>query len=180
MSATPPEANVEYSRADRPSRGVSGAVAVIPAAVLVGGLAGALLLFVAEFTTLYEVRTSATAGAISSVGTGSHQAYALVPVAVLAALLSWGAWRQGSRLALLAIGVLGVVAMLIALLGDLPDARASGLVLAKSGHYLNADSTPELGLYLETLGAALLILTCGLGLMLSESVPRPRGEVSAS
>src|SRR5581483_10805650 len=111
MNATPPEAKLEYSRATRPSRAISGVGAVIPAAVLAGGLLGALLLIVAEFTTLYDVRTAASSGPISSVGTGSHQHYALVPIALLAAFLAWGAWRQGSRLALLAIGVLGVVAV---------------------------------------------------------------------
>jgi hypothetical protein len=44
-----------------------------------------VLLLVAEFTTLFDVRTAASATVIKSVGTGSHDAYALVPIALLPA-----------------------------------------------------------------------------------------------
>ena len=69
--------------------------------------------------------------------------------------LPYGVWQANSRPALLAIGLLGVIALLIALLGDLPDAQASGIVL-RAGHYDAASSSPGLGIYLETLGAVLL------------------------
>ena len=56
-------------------------------AVLVGGLLGALLLLAAEGTTLYAVYTAGGTAPVQSVNTGSHQGYALVPIALLAALL---------------------------------------------------------------------------------------------
>jgi hypothetical protein len=147
----------------------------VRAAILAGALLGALLLFVAEFTALYHVHTAASTTPVRSVGTGSNDSYALIPIALLVAVLGLGIFRSGSRPALLAIGVVGVVALLIALLGDLPDAQATGLVGSAATHYVNASSTPSAGLYLETLGAILLIATCVLGfLMLGRPEPPPR------
>lgn len=173
MNATPPEARAEYSRGQSGSEGASANFSPTPVAVLLGGLLGALLLLVAEFTTLYDVRTAASPGPVKSVGTGSHHSYALVPIAVLAIVLIYGVWRQHSRPALLAIGVLGVIALLIALLGDLPDAHTSGLLVSTS-HYINASSSPKTGLYMETLGAGVLIVCSGIGLLLAGTAPRAR------
>ncbi len=127
MNATPPEANSEYSRGPEPFEGdfspqVSapgrrgaassqgsgvGAGRGAGVAILAGGLLGALLLLVAEFTTLFEVSSGRGRRRCKSVGTGSHHAYALVPIALLAAALAYGVWRVGSRPALLSIGVSG-------------------------------------------------------------------------
>ncbi len=112
-------------------------------AILAGGLLGALLLLVAEFTTLFEVSDGRAGPPVKSVGTGSHHAYALVPIALLAAALAYGVWRVGSRPALLSIGLLAVIALLIGLLGDLPDAHASGLLTNTGGRYVSASSSPE-------------------------------------
>jgi hypothetical protein len=191
MNATRPRANTEYSRGSEAPRGAdrrfSGgrSRSLAPArrtgvAVLVGGLLGALLLFVAEFTTLFEVRTAATSTAVRTVGTGSHHAYALVPIALLVALLAYAARSAGSRPALLAIGLMGVVALLIALLGDLPDAHASGLFGTTSTHYIAASSKPSAGFFMETLGAIVLLITCVCGFVLLGPPPgiRPRRAAS--
>jgi hypothetical protein len=176
MNATPPEARAEYSRAPeepkpvatglsprrrrlRTGTGAGGATA------LAGALLGALSLSVAELTTLYEVHTADSPVPVKSVGTGSNHAYGLLVIALCVAALGYAVWRAGSRPALLAIGVLGVTALLIGLLGDLPDASATGLI-SHGGHYVNASSTPSAGLYLETLGAAILIVTCVSGFIL--------------
>jgi hypothetical protein len=170
MNATPPEAKAEYSRAPADSGAVSANVSPIPRPILIGALLGALLLLVAEFTPLYEVRTAASPGPIKSIGTGSHQAYALLPIGLLAVVLIYGAWRHHSRSALMAIGVLGVIALLVALLGDLPDAHTSGLI-GNSARYTLATSSPKAGLYLETLGAGILVLCSGIGLLLGGAAP---------
>jgi hypothetical protein len=153
----------------------------VRAAILAGALLGALLLFVAEFTALYHVHTSASSTPVRSVGTGSNDSYALIPIALLTALLGVGIFRSGNRPALLAIGLVGVVALLIALLGDLPDARATGLLGSASTHFINASSTPSAGLYLETLGAIVLIATCVLGfLMVGRPEPSAQSRQSFS
>jgi hypothetical protein len=148
------------------------------ALILAGSLLAALLLLVAEFTTLYQVHVATSLTPVDSVSGGSNHSYAMIPLALLAAALGIGVWRSGSRPALLAIGVIGVVAALIALVGDLPDAQATGLAGSAASRYVNASSTPSAGLYMETLGAILLIATCGLGfLMLGPPVPaRLRGR----
>jgi hypothetical protein len=174
MNASRPEADTEYSRAhrssgaaDRPRRGPdSGA----PLLVLVAALAGAALLIVAEFTPLLHVHSSAYgAGIIKTIQTGSNHSYALIPIALLAAALALVARTTGSRLALAAIGLLALVALGIALLHDLPDAQASGLIGQGNEPHALASSTASTGLYLETLGAVVLLLAAGGGLLLAPS-----------
>jgi hypothetical protein len=182
MNATRPEADTEYSRAHRgseaDSRVVRGRSSGRPRAsspvlwlIFVGGLAGAALLVVAEFTTLFTIHSSAYGAPVRTEGTGAHHSYALIPVAVLAATLTIVAVRSRSRAALVGVGILGLVTLGIALLGDLPDARAAGFV----GHpqaMTPAKSTPSIGLYLETLGGIILLITAGAALLLPDSSSR--------
>jgi hypothetical protein len=183
MNATRPGASTEYSRGSavekRAARGADspnpGAVRpAFTAAIVVLALLGALLLLVAEFTTLFVVRSST--GTVRSVGTGSHHTYAMVPIAVLAVWLSVVFATVGNRPALLGIGVIGIVALLIALAGDLPDAHASGLVGTAATHYVEASTKPSTGLYMETLGAVLLLVTCVCGFVLLGPPARVRGR----
>jgi hypothetical protein len=137
------------------------------AGLFLGSLLGALLLVVAEFTTLYTEHISTSQIPLMSTTTGSNDSYALIPIAVLALLLGFAVLRAGSRPALLALGITGVVALLIALLGDLPNAQSSGNLLQSTGsQHVFAANTPSTGMYLETAGAIVLIATFGLGFML--------------
>jgi hypothetical protein len=68
-------------------------------AILVAGLLGALLLIAAEFTTLFEVHVASSSRPVQTVSTGSHQSYALLPIALLVAVLAFGIWREASRVA---------------------------------------------------------------------------------
>jgi hypothetical protein len=153
-------------------------------ALLTGGLVGAGLLLVAEFTPLLHVHSSAGNQVLKTVTTGPHHSYAMVPIALLAAGLAYGIWESRSRLALIATGLLGLLALLIALLGDLPDAQASGLIGGTTRRFVIATSSPAAGLYLETLGAVVLLITAASGLLLLEppapAAGRPRGTASAS
>jgi hypothetical protein len=181
MSPSRPEADVEYSRGPARSGsdlagsngGAGGRSSALAIAVLGGGMLGAVLLLVAEFTPLLQVHSSARTGVVETIDTGAHHSYALVPIAVLALALAFSGWRSRSRLALLATGVLGLVALLIALLGDLPDAHASGLIGTAAGSFADATSSASIGLYLETLGAIVLLITAAAGLLLLEPPPRP-------
>lgn len=181
MNATRPEADTEYSRApggpsDDSARvhGVAtGRQRLLRIAVLGGGLAGALLLLVAEFTPLLHVHTSVSHQVVKTVSTGAHHSYALVPVALLAAALAVAIWQTRSRQALVATGALGLVALGIGLLGDLPDAQATGLIGSATTRFATASSSPSVGLYLETLGAFVLLITAAAGLLL---LPAPAGS----
>lgn len=188
LDVTRPEAETEYSRGDEASGGALGSHSRSPTGlsrpvatgVLTSGLAGAVLLLIAEFTSLLSVHSGLHATAVRTVQTGSHNSYALIPIALLAALLSLAAWRAHNPLALLALGVLGLAALLIALVGDLPDAQAGGLILGPSGRYALASSSPGVGFYLETLGAVILLIAAGAGLLLTAPVRmgthRPRAQ----
>ena len=178
MNSARPEAETEYSRAQQGAGDDSGLYGrrsgLFGTAVPAGGALGAALLLVAEFTPLLTVHSSARSGVVATVGTGPHHSFALVPVALLALALAYGVWRTGSRLALLATGVLGLLALLISLLGDLPDARSSGLIGSAATRLATASSSPSTGLYLETLGAIVLLITAAAGLLLLGPPGRPR------
>jgi hypothetical protein len=174
MSAFRPEADTEYSRGE-PASDVAGVTVRTPSpatriAVLGGGLVGSVLLLAAEFTPLLHVYSSARgAPIVKTIGTGSHHAYALVPLALLAGALTVGARAGTSRLAPASIGFLGLVALGIALIGDLPAAHASGLLGHAGATYVSAAAHPGAGLYLETLGGVVLLLTSAAGLLLAGS-----------
>ena len=179
--SVPPEANAEYSRGSEPfgrllvrgerlrsqprpdpREGHSVAtVAVVLAAVL-----GALLIIVSQFTALYHVHVPTSAAPVKSVGTGGNHAWAPIPLALLAIVFAFAAYRYHNRTALLAIALLGVVTLLIVLLGDLPDVHATGLVGSGASQYQEGTATPSAGLYMETLGAILLLVSGGVGFLL--------------
>ncbi len=185
MSATPPKARIKYSRGHQASEGeqqpakspspgpaAPAWAAALRAGILAGGLLAAALLIASEFTTLYTVHLASNGAQVNSVSTSSHDSYALIPIAIVVAILTLGAGLLGSRLSLLAVGALGVVTLLIALVGDLPDAQATGVVTA-GGRYQSAKASPATGLYIETLGAVLLVIVSGCGLLIAGPA-RPR------
>jgi hypothetical protein len=177
MNVSEPEADIEYSRASAASRAreraLGGGPGAIGVAVLGGALLGAVLLLVAEFLPLFEVRTTAHNSVATTVIAGSHHSWALIPIAALAAVLAVAWWRSASRLPLIALGVLAIVTLVIALGRDLPDAQSSGLERS-GGTFVLAAASPRIALYLETAGGVILLLSAGAGLMLG---PRPNPQL---
>jgi hypothetical protein len=174
MTGSSPPAAATSARPAAPAE-TGSAVTV---GILCGGLLGAALLLVAEFTTLYDVRTTSGGFLVKSVSTGSNHSYAMVPIALLAAGMALAAFRAASRPALLAIGVLGALALLISLLGDLPNAHASGLIGSVATRFQSASSRPSTGFYMETLGALVLLITSVCGFLMLGAPVRPsrRGD----
>jgi len=140
-----------------------------PAYLAAAGLAiaaatGSLLLVVSDFTTLFEARTvTATIGTVTG---GRNHLYAMAVIGLVAAPMAWGAIRGGSQPAMISLAVLGLLAVAIALVFDLPDATGAN-TLNRSFAYANARSFPRIGFYLETLGAVLLLLAGGGTLLLT-------------
>jgi hypothetical protein len=99
------------------------------------------------------------------VQSGSHDSYALIPIALLVIGLSLSWRRSPTRLAALALAVLGVVALVIALARDLPDAQANGIERS-GGTYVTAAASPRAGLYLETAGGVILLIAGAGGVLL--------------
>jgi hypothetical protein len=186
----PPEANSEYSRGSGPSGRLllprwqasstpaspgSDAAGRACVALAVGSLLAALLVVVAQFTPLYHLHAATSSAAIKTVGTGGNHAWAPIPLALVAVALACAVYRHGSRVALAGLVALGVATLLIALIGDLPDAHSSGLVGSSANGYVQATASPSAGLYMETLGAVILIAAGGIGLlMLAPQITRPR------
>ena len=191
MSA-PPETDTEYSRGSGPSRllhpvrhrassGPSRASSSPPgqadggtpttgatgwAGLSLIALLGALLILVAQFTALYHLHSATSSQAVKTVQTGPNHAWAPIPLALVAVALAYAVYRHGNRPALVGLAVLGIATLLIALLGDLPDAHSSGLIGSSAGGYVEATSSASAGLYMETLGAVALLVSGGVGLLM--------------
>ena len=147
----------------------AGFVAAVGLAVAAAG--GCLLLVISDFTPLFEARTvTATIGSVTG---GSNHLYAMTLIGLVAAPMAWGALRGGSQPAMISLVVLGLLAVVIALAFDLPDATGTN-TLSRSFAYANAESLPRVGFYLETLGAVLLLIAGGGILLLSGKTPNRR------
>jgi hypothetical protein len=184
--SAPPEAHSEYSRGPEPFRGLSvprrrrarasleprgaGRPAGAGAVVLVA-LVGALLVFIAQFTALYHVHVATSSVPIKTVGTGANHGWAPVPIALACVVLAVPVYRYGNRAAMLGLAALGIATLLIALLGDLPDAHATGLIGSSANQYVQGAASPSAGLYLETLGAVLLLVSGGVGFLMVAPAP---------
>ena len=172
MIASRPEADAKYSRgwiAFRRALGRRNGRSernwrVSPRAVQAVALIGAAALAVAEFEPLYRVQTDVRHEVVRSVSAGSHHGYALLPVAVLAALLA-GALGRGGWPVPAALLLLGLAALGITLLGDLPDVHRAGVLGTPATGLRDAHTVAGAALYLETLGAIALLAAGAAGLV---------------
>jgi hypothetical protein len=132
-------------------------------------LIAAVMLAVAEFLPLYRVRTDAGHRIVSTVSAGAHHSYALLPLAVFAALLASGLGRSGWPVPA-ALVLLGLAALGIALIGDLPAVHRTGLLGTPATGLHEAHTVAGAALYLETLGAIALLASGAAGLILGQSL----------
>jgi hypothetical protein len=155
------------------------ASSVVGAALAAAAFVGAILLIVADLSTLIEIKVlTVTKDSISG---GSHHAYALLILGIFALPMAFGATRGGSRPAMAALAAIGVVALVIMLAVDLPDIHKTGVI---GQRFSDASASPKAGFYLETLGAFLLLIAGSAGLVLSSpgrtARPRPpRADAAA-
>jgi hypothetical protein len=135
-----------------PETTVPGRVASL---LLVPLWAGAAALIVAEFLPLYEIRVITAVPNGGEQSAGSHHGYALLVVGLALLPMAWGAVRGGSRPAALAALALALIAVFVVLVIDLPDLNETGLI---GRTYDAAESRPQIGFFVETLGATLALL----------------------
>jgi len=119
-------------------------------------LLGGALLILAEFLDLYQVKLGVVV--VQERTSGDHHSYALlvVGVGVLVATLasrSATAWPPAA-----AAAALGLLALAVVLIGDLPDATSSGLTT--NVHLAKAE--PRIGFWVELAGAVVSIGAGGL------------------
>jgi hypothetical protein len=172
VSARDAEPRPEDSKGQAPSRAsarpAAASFAGLRALLGLTAIGGSVLLIVAEFTAIYEIK-AVTAVVDSVTGYDRHGiALALLGVAALPMLV--GAVRRGSRPATVALAALGAIALLIAVVADVPDIHQTGVV---GEQYDQAVANAAIGLYLETLGGALLVVAGG-GLMVLGGPPPAR------
>jgi hypothetical protein len=170
VSAAPREANGHDSRKNLALPVGSGTVRAVRIVLAIAALAGAVCLIVATFSTIIEITvgtTSKIADRDTELSGWDRHSVSLLLIAVFALLMTAGALR-GARPAMAAVAVAGIVVLLIALIGDLPDVHKTGVV---GQLYDNARANPKIGYYLETLGGALLLLAGGGLLLLGAPAP---------
>jgi hypothetical protein len=127
------------------------------------GLAGAVLLVISEFSTVTHVK-AITVVLPNSERTGFDQnSGAMLILGLLAVPMLVGAALGPSRPAMVAVAAIGVIALLIALLGDLPDVTKTGTIFRE--RYEDAKAQAQIGFTFEWLGGVLLILSAGLLLL---------------
>jgi hypothetical protein len=124
------------------------------------GIVAVGMLIAADLSTLVQIKVVTVVKERLS-GHGQH-AWAVALLGLGALPLVFGAVRGRSRPAMFALIALGAVVVIIALAKDLPDTRSTGVI---GERYDEAAAAPGPGFYLETAGAALLILT-GVGALL--------------
>ena len=164
MNASRPEAKVK----DSTSAGGAGLPGRRSPPVLGLAFAGALALLVAQFAPLLRIVTVARHPVlVRTVQTGPHHGWALIPVAGLAIVVAALARRSDGRAAPAALASLGLASLGVALLVDLPGVHATGIVGSPATGLRTAQAHAGIGLYLETLGAALLLLAAAIATALS-------------
>jgi hypothetical protein len=133
---------------------------------LVPLVAGALLLIVAEFVTVREIRAVTVVPPGGSSTGGDLHGYALGIIGVAILVFSFWAVVRGARPAAIALVVLSVAASCIVLFIDLPVLDDTGLI---GRTYDLAEARPAVGFYLESLGAALALVGSVATLLLGQS-----------
>lgn len=158
MSGAQHGAEADDSKGFVPDSSRTPSILTFRLVLAVTGLAGALLLLVASFTSVIDITVGTTSKVLDADTAQSgwdRHGPALVLLALLAIFLLLAALR-GSRVAMAGLLVAGIVALAIPTISDRPHVHDTGSV---GDVYAEASAAPGTGYYLETLGGALLLLS---------------------
>ena len=135
-------------------------------------VAGALLLIVAEFLTVREIVVVTVVPPDGTDTGGSLHLYALGLLGVAILVMTYGAVARGARPAAVALVVLSLAACVIVVFVDRPVLDDAGML---EQTYDQAKAEPATGFYLESLGAALVLVgSVGALLLTPRPAPAPR------
>jgi hypothetical protein len=126
---------------------------LLPLAVLTA----AIVLFASELMTTFEFTPQGGEVQLEQQAADRH-GNALIVIAVFAIIALAVAVFTGSKPAATAVAIAGVVALLVFLLADLPDANTTG-TLDTDQSFIDAEAVPREGFYMELLGALALSVT---------------------
>jgi hypothetical protein len=121
-------------------------------------LAAAVCLFASELMTTFEF-TPPGGEPLDSQGGADRHGNALAVLAVFAIGALALAVFTASKPAATAVAISGVIALLVFLLVDLPDANAVGTLDDARGSFFDAEAVPQGGFWLEMVGALALAVT---------------------
>ena len=139
-------------------------------------VAAAAVLFASELMTMFEF-TPPGAEPLSDQSAGDRHGNAMFVISGFAILLTITAVWAGSRPAALGVAVMGVIALLVFLIVDLPDAGQIGTLDDARQSFIDAEAVPQGGFWLEMLGALSLALSGGaLATMSAEQLVSLRGR----
>jgi len=124
-------------------------------APLVPLLAGALLLVLAEFLTVREIRAVTVVPPGGTETGGGLHGYGLGLIGLAMLPMAYGAVVRGARPAAVALLVLSLAACAIVVFVDRPVLDDTGLI---GRTYDLAEARPATGFYLESLGAVLALV----------------------
>jgi hypothetical protein len=148
----------DYSKGMAPSLRSLPRANALRAALLAAAAAGVICLLLATFSTVIEIKVGTTTKVPdhdTHLSGWDRHGPALLIIALFAGAMVVGAVR-GARPAMAALAVLGLVALLIAIVGDVPDLDETGFI---GQVYEDAAAGAKGGLYLETLGGVLLLVS---------------------
>jgi hypothetical protein len=127
---------------------------LIPFAVV----AAAAVLFASELMTTFEFIPPG-GEALADQSAGDRHAYAQMILAASAVVAMVVAIASGSKPAATAVAACGVIALMIFLLTDLPDANSVGTLDDPRQNFFEAEAVPQEGFWLGLLGALGLALS---------------------
>jgi hypothetical protein len=123
-------------------------------------LLGGSLLILADFLTLFRIESAGLSVADQSGGDQHSYAQVVIGLGVIGAALLARSTRQWPPAG--AAAALALIALGIALFGDLPDATRSDLV---RGARL-AEASPAVGLWVEIVGAGIALVSGAIAALL--------------
>ena len=143
--------------------------------MLVLACAGAAAILAAsQFMTMFEFTPPGGEALADQNGIDQHSV-ALVVIAAFALLALVLAITLPSKPLAAAVAFLGLAALLFFLLGDLPDANKVGTLDDARNSFIDAKAEPQLGFWLELVGA-LVLTVCGAAL--ATLTPAQLGEAA--
>ncbi len=143
-------------------------------------LAAAAVLIASELMVMFQF-TPPGAEALSEQTARSRHGNAMFVIAGFAIFATLITVWSGSKPAAIGVVTMGVIALLVFLVTDLPDAGQIGTLDDGRQSFIDAEAVPQAGFWLEMLGALALAL-CGAALasmsseQLAELRPGPKRD----
>jgi hypothetical protein len=127
-------------------------------------IAGAGALFASEFMNTFQLASTSSAGPeFCNVEAAGRHHFALGVLAIFAVIAVIVAVTAGSKPAAIAVGVAGVMALILFLTIDLPHANNTGTLgpcnATAAANFFDAKADPQAGFWLEMVGGLALALS---------------------